>query len=269
MQVKRWLRLVLNGLLRVPVVVKPLHERRRAVPDTDDRHPHLLVLVTAAAVGRRLGTDVLGQVTLRIGSAYFNPRERGALQVCCRARQLAAGRQFDEHVAQTALGAEAAVARHDHGAALVAGVDELEEQVGAYPIDWQVADLVDHQQRRRSVDQQVVNGRWRGRDRLDAHAAAIADRRDYSRIGARIGRPGIGIAGTQLEATLADRRNKLVPVIIEQCDRPIIFELTHTTDLSKWDGSTSDPSWRTMIKDLGRLVDLPAAAEHRHEEVLS
>jgi hypothetical protein len=61
------------------------------------------------------------------------------------------------------------------------------------------------------------------------------------------------------EATLADRRNKLVPVIIEQCDRPIIFELTHTTDLSKWDGSTSDPSWRTMIKDLGRLVDLPSA----------
>ena len=57
------------------------------------------------------------------------------------------------------------------------------------------------------------------------------------------------------EATLADRRNKLVPVIIEQCDRPIIFELTHTTDLSKWDGSTSDPAWRNMIKDLGRLVE--------------
>lgn len=56
------------------------------------------------------------------------------------------------------------------------------------------------------------------------------------------------------EATLADRRNKLVPVIIEQCDRPIIFELTHTTDLSKWDGSTSDPAWRNMIKDLGQLV---------------
>ncbi len=60
------------------------------------------------------------------------------------------------------------------------------------------------------------------------------------------------------EATLADRRNKLVPVIIEPCDRPIIFELTHTTDLSKWDGSTRDPSWRNMIKDLGRLVDLPS-----------
>ena len=60
------------------------------------------------------------------------------------------------------------------------------------------------------------------------------------------------------EATLADRRNKLVPVIIEPCDRPIIFELTHTTDLSNWDGSTSDPAWRNMIKDLGRLVELPS-----------
>ena len=29
------------------------------------------------------------------------------------------------------------------------------------------------------------------------------------------------------EATLADRRKKLVPAIIEPCDRPIIFELTH------------------------------------------
>ena len=33
------------------------------------------------------------------------------------------------------------------------------------------------------------------------------------------------------EATLADRRNKLVPAMIEPCDRPIIFELTHAADL--------------------------------------
>jgi len=62
------------------------------------------------------------------------------------------------------------------------------------------------------------------------------------------------------EATLADRRNKLVPVIIEQCDRPIIFELTHTTDLSKWDGAISDPAWRNMIKDVHQLVDRASAA---------
>ena len=62
------------------------------------------------------------------------------------------------------------------------------------------------------------------------------------------------------EATLADRRNKLVPVIIEQCDRPIIFELTHTTDLSKWDGATSDAAWRSMVKDVRQLVDRVSAA---------
>jgi hypothetical protein len=56
------------------------------------------------------------------------------------------------------------------------------------------------------------------------------------------------------EATLADRGNKLVPVIIERCDLPIIFELTHAADLSKWSGDTSDPAWQTLVSDLRRLV---------------
>ena len=57
------------------------------------------------------------------------------------------------------------------------------------------------------------------------------------------------------EATLADRRNKLVPAIIEACDRPIIFELTHAADLSDWTGDTSDSRWQTLVSDLRRLVD--------------
>lgn len=56
------------------------------------------------------------------------------------------------------------------------------------------------------------------------------------------------------EATLADRRNKLVPAIIEACDRPIIFELTHTAELSAWKGDRSDVHWRTFVEDLYRLV---------------
>lgn len=56
------------------------------------------------------------------------------------------------------------------------------------------------------------------------------------------------------EATLADRGNKLVPVIIERCDLPIIFELTHAADLSKWTGDTSDAAWQTLVSDLRRLV---------------
>jgi hypothetical protein len=56
------------------------------------------------------------------------------------------------------------------------------------------------------------------------------------------------------EATLADRKNKLVPAIIEACDRPIAFELTHTTDLSGWTGDITDTTWRRFVKDVRRLI---------------
>ena len=61
------------------------------------------------------------------------------------------------------------------------------------------------------------------------------------------------------EATLADRRNKLAPAIIEPCDRPIIFELTHAADLTEWAGDTSDPRWRNFMHDLRRLVEAEEA----------
>ena len=64
------------------------------------------------------------------------------------------------------------------------------------------------------------------------------------------------------EATLADRRNKLAPAIIEPCDRPIIFELTHAAELSGWTGDTSDPRWRTFVSDLHRLTT--AASDRGH-----
>src|SRR5689334_23687248 len=54
------------------------------------------------------------------------------------------------------------------------------------------------------------------------------------------------------EATLADRRNKLVPAIIEACDRPIVFELTHTADLAEWHGDRDDAQWRIFVEDLRR-----------------
>lgn len=57
------------------------------------------------------------------------------------------------------------------------------------------------------------------------------------------------------EATLADRRNKLVPAIIEACDRPIIFELTHTAELTGWTGDVSEPRWRLFVEDLDRLIN--------------
>lgn len=70
------------------------------------------------------------------------------------------------------------------------------------------------------------------------------------------------------EATLADRRHKLVPAIIEACDRPIAFELTHTAELTDWSGDRSDIRWQRFVEDLRRLVqsgdsqqiDIPQAA---------
>ena len=56
------------------------------------------------------------------------------------------------------------------------------------------------------------------------------------------------------EATLADRGNKLVPIIIEPCDLPIIFELTHAAELAEWAGDTTDVRWQTLISDLRRMV---------------
>lgn len=56
------------------------------------------------------------------------------------------------------------------------------------------------------------------------------------------------------EATLADRNKTLAPAIIEHCERPIIFELTHTVDLSSWDGDTGAPVWKAYLHDIRRLV---------------
>jgi TolB-like protein len=56
------------------------------------------------------------------------------------------------------------------------------------------------------------------------------------------------------EATQADRHGTLMPVMIESCERPILFELTHTADLSGWDGSATDPHWRSFVDSLRRFV---------------
>ncbi len=56
------------------------------------------------------------------------------------------------------------------------------------------------------------------------------------------------------EATLADRNKTLVPVMIEACDRPIMFELTHTVDLSHWQGAQDDRAWLALLADVRRHV---------------
>ena len=56
------------------------------------------------------------------------------------------------------------------------------------------------------------------------------------------------------EATLADRYGTLVPAMLEPCDRPIMFELTHTADLAGWSGNASDPRWQSFVAGLRRMV---------------
>ena len=56
------------------------------------------------------------------------------------------------------------------------------------------------------------------------------------------------------EATLADRNKTLVPCTIEPCDRPIMFELTQTAELSHWQGDARDKAWAAFLADVRRRV---------------
>src|SRR5688500_12657858 len=58
------------------------------------------------------------------------------------------------------------------------------------------------------------------------------------------------------EATQADRRGTLVPVTIEECDRPILFALPHTADLTNWSGDPADPRWRSLIAGLRKSLGI-------------
>lgn len=57
------------------------------------------------------------------------------------------------------------------------------------------------------------------------------------------------------EATLADRNRTLVPCMIEPCERPIMFELTHTAELAGWNGSDDDKGWQDLLCEVRRLVE--------------
>ncbi len=71
------------------------------------------------------------------------------------------------------------------------------------------------------------------------------------------------------EATQADRMGTLMPVTIEACKRPIMFELTQTADLAHWSGEAEDPAWLTFLADVralvGRAGGLNVAATPRPE----
>lgn len=56
------------------------------------------------------------------------------------------------------------------------------------------------------------------------------------------------------EATVADRNGTLIPVMVEPCERPIMFELTQTADLIGWQGAANDRRWRAYVNDVRRVM---------------
>jgi len=58
------------------------------------------------------------------------------------------------------------------------------------------------------------------------------------------------------EATLGQRTSVLIPAMIEEAERPIMFELTQSADLVGWDGDRNDPRWKEFV------IDIRRAAEH-------
>ena len=64
------------------------------------------------------------------------------------------------------------------------------------------------------------------------------------------------------EATLAHRNKTLVPVMIEPCERPIMFELTQTAELAHWQGSAHDQAWLTFLADVRRFMQKDPASTH-------
>ena len=110
---------------------------------------------------------------------------------------------------------------------------------------------------------------WRD-DELPAHrpyAEVIEERVNGAKAVVVLWSPrSVASRWVRAEATLADRRNKLVPAIIEPCDRPIVFELTHTAELSDWHGDRSDPRWRGSAATAARRVrhaDVRRRSSHR------
>jgi adenylate cyclase len=74
-------------------------------------------------------------------------------------------------------------------------------------------------------------------------------------------RQSVASRWVRAEATLADRAKTLVPVLIEACDLPIVFELTQTAKLERWSGDERDPAWMAFVADVRKFVGVRTAPE--------
>jgi hypothetical protein len=56
------------------------------------------------------------------------------------------------------------------------------------------------------------------------------------------------------EANIAYRSKTLIPATIEPCEKPLMFELTQTAELSNWRGDAGDPAWQAFYSDVQRML---------------
>ena len=63
------------------------------------------------------------------------------------------------------------------------------------------------------------------------------------------------------EATLGQRNCELVPAMIEEAERPIMFELVQTADLIGWEGDRSETRWTEFVDDIKRSLQKAKSAE--------
>ena len=59
------------------------------------------------------------------------------------------------------------------------------------------------------------------------------------------------------EATQGQRNCVLIPAMIEDAERPIMFELGQTADLISWQGDREDERWSNFVSDLKRGLEMP------------
>lgn len=64
----------------------------------------------------------------------------------------------------------------------------------------------------------------------------------------------VGSKWVRAEATVGERSSVLVPALIEDCDRPVRFELVQTADLTRWTGDRNDSNWRAFVLDVREAV---------------
>jgi formylglycine-generating enzyme required for sulfatase activity len=64
------------------------------------------------------------------------------------------------------------------------------------------------------------------------------------------------------EATLGERSSAVIPAMIQDAERPIMFELTQTADLIGWDGDREEGRWKGFVADIRMAMERrPAAPE--------